>query len=221
MSRAARKRPRRAMTGDGSDANESNEITCARLGVEIRSIERNGTVIPVHIFPSQGALREWYEVHHGDVKEMWFGFYRKGHPHRGLSHPEALDLALCYGWIDGVARRVDDQVFALRFTPRRARSHWSRKNLARMQELLDAKDVAEPGLRTFEGRDPTAPQCIRRSCRRPTKPCWTGTLLPRSGLPRRARVTDAMWSCMSCPRSRRQPSSGGCNCWRTRARAGS
>lgn len=73
--------------------------------------------------------------------------------HRGVTYAEALDEALCYGWIDGVRRSVDADTFSVRFTPRKPRSTWSRVNVRHVERLTREGRMAEPGLAAFAGRD--------------------------------------------------------------------
>ncbi|MBM4063099.1 MAG: bacteriocin-protection protein, partial [Planctomycetes bacterium] len=76
-------------------------------------------------FASQAKFRLWLAKHHASVDELWIGFYKKASGRGGITYRQALDEALCYGWIDGVRKRVDDEHFVQRFTPRRPKSHWS------------------------------------------------------------------------------------------------
>jgi uncharacterized protein YdeI (YjbR/CyaY-like superfamily) len=69
-----------------------------------------------------------------------------------MSYPESVDEALCFGWIDGITRRIDDEVYATRFTPRRKRSNWSDPNIARVGELTAAGRMHPAGTRAFEAR---------------------------------------------------------------------
>ena len=107
---------------------------------------------PVY-FATPAELRAWFERNHGRLDEQWIGFYKKATGIPSITWPESVDQALCFGWIDGLRRSVDEERYVIRFTPRRATSHWSAKNLARMEELLDAGLVSEPGARVYEGRD--------------------------------------------------------------------
>ena len=82
-------------------------------------------------FRSQSAFRRWLEKHHGEVRELWVGFFRRESRKGGITYPEALDEALCFGWIDGLRKRVDEASYAIRFTPRKADSIWSAVNTER------------------------------------------------------------------------------------------
>ena len=98
-------------------------------------------------------MRTWFEKNHDRRGELWVGYYKKGTGLPSVTWPESVDTALCYGWIDGLKRSVDEKRYMLRFTPRRKRSHWSARNLGRMKELIAAGLVAEPGLAAYERRD--------------------------------------------------------------------
>ena len=104
-------------------------------------------------FSRPAQLREWFEQHHADADELLVGYHKRGTGKPTVTWPESVDEALCFGWIDGVRRSVDDDRYTIRFTPRRARSIWSKKNLARMEELIAAGRVHPAGLHTYESRD--------------------------------------------------------------------
>ncbi|MDQ3691980.1 MAG: YdeI/OmpD-associated family protein [Chloroflexota bacterium] len=104
------------------------------------------------VFATPAEFRRWLEEHHDRETELWIGYYRKGVPKTSMTYPEAVEEALCFGWIDGVGRRIDDEVSANRFTPRTKRSSWSAVNVARMGELIAAGRVHPAGLRAFEAR---------------------------------------------------------------------
>ena len=112
-----------------------------------------GTAADPRFFPRAAQLRAWFEKHHDKGGELWVGYYKKGTGLPSVSWPESVDTALCYGWIDGLKRSVDEKRYMLRFTPRRKRSHWSARNLGRMKELIAAGLVTEPGLAAYERRD--------------------------------------------------------------------
>jgi uncharacterized protein YdeI (YjbR/CyaY-like superfamily) len=84
--------------------------------------------------------------------ELVVGFYKKGSGRPSITWPQSVDQALCFGWIDGVRRRIDDASYCIRFTPRKARSTWSAVNVKRMKELVDAGLVAPAGMAAFERR---------------------------------------------------------------------
>jgi len=105
-------------------------------------------------FATAGDFRQWLHEHHTTAKELWIGFWRKDSGRSGLTYSEALDEALCFGWIDGVRKKVDELGYTNRFTPRKPRSHWSHVNLQRVGELLRQNRMAAPGLASHAARDP-------------------------------------------------------------------
>jgi uncharacterized protein YdeI (YjbR/CyaY-like superfamily) len=105
-------------------------------------------------FKSQADFRRWLEAHHASAPELLVGFYKKDSGKGGLAYKEAVDEALCFGWIDGIKKRVDESSYTHRFTPRRRGSIWSAINLKRMKELIASGLVSKAGLETYEGRDP-------------------------------------------------------------------
>jgi uncharacterized protein YdeI (YjbR/CyaY-like superfamily) len=106
----------------------------------------------VTVFPDGPAFRAWLEAHHDDTAELWVGYFKKATGRSSITYPEAVDEALCFGWIDGVTFRVDDEVHTNRFTPRGRLSGWSEKNVRRAMELIDEGRMAPAGLRAFESR---------------------------------------------------------------------
>jgi uncharacterized protein YdeI (YjbR/CyaY-like superfamily) len=107
----------------------------------------------VVIFADAGAFRAWLTDNHDSVSELWVGYYKKGVPKNSITYPEAVEEALCFGWIDGLGRRIDDEVHANRYTPRRSTSSWSAINIAKVAELKAAGRMHPAGLRAFEERD--------------------------------------------------------------------
>jgi uncharacterized protein YdeI (YjbR/CyaY-like superfamily) len=106
----------------------------------------------IEIFPSAAEFRDWLEANHNTAAEVWIGYYKKGVAKVSVSYPESVDEALSFGWIDGITRRIDDEVYATRFTPRRKRSNWSAVNVARVGELMAAGRMYPAGISAFEAR---------------------------------------------------------------------
>ena len=104
-------------------------------------------------FKTQAELRRWLTANHGKANELVIGFYKKGSIRQGVTYREALDEALCFGWIDGVRHRIDDERYSNRFTPRRARSFWSAVNIARVGELRAMGRMHPAGIAVFDRRD--------------------------------------------------------------------
>ena len=103
-------------------------------------------------FPSPAAWRAWLEEHHAETEELWVGFYKKSSGKPSITWPESVDGALCFGWIDGVRKSVDEISYVIRFTPRRARSIWSAVNIKRLGELTKQELMHPAGLKAFERR---------------------------------------------------------------------
>jgi uncharacterized protein YdeI (YjbR/CyaY-like superfamily) len=99
--------------------------------------------------------RAWLEANHAGAREHWVGFHKRNtsHPPKpSITWPESVDQALCFGWIDGVRKRVDDERYMIRFTPRKPSSKWSRVNVARVAELERAGLMHPAGLAAFAAR---------------------------------------------------------------------
>jgi uncharacterized protein YdeI (YjbR/CyaY-like superfamily) len=103
-------------------------------------------------FATPADFRAWLERHHESDSELIVGFHKRDSGRPSITWPEAVDQALCFGWIDGVRRRIDDTSYSIRFTPRKARSTWSAVNIERMNELVDEGLVAPAGRAAFERR---------------------------------------------------------------------
>lgn len=103
-------------------------------------------------FESARAFRDWLQAHHVTERELWVGFYKKGSGRTGLTYLEALDEALCYGWVDGLLRRIDDVCHQIRFTPRKPTSHWSAVNIRKVTTLKKAGRMTPAGLAVFDAR---------------------------------------------------------------------
>jgi uncharacterized protein YdeI (YjbR/CyaY-like superfamily) len=105
-------------------------------------------------FKTASDLREWLAKNHDKTSELWIGFYKKASGKRSITYREALDEALCFGWIDGVRKSLNDESYIQRFTPRRARSIWSNINTKRVEELKKLGKMEPAGLNAFAARDP-------------------------------------------------------------------
>lgn len=103
-------------------------------------------------FTTPGAWRDWLEKHHGQRQELLVGFYKKDSGRPSITWPESVDAALCFGWIDGVRRRIDDVSYSIRFTPRKPRSTWSAVNIKRVGELTSQGLMCSAGIQAFEAR---------------------------------------------------------------------
>lgn len=103
-------------------------------------------------FPTPDRFRKWLAKNHHRASELLVGFYKKGSGIPSITWPESVDQALCFGWIDGVRRRIDDASYSIRFTPRKQKSTWSAINIGRVAELSRLGLLQPAGLRAFEQR---------------------------------------------------------------------
>jgi uncharacterized protein YdeI (YjbR/CyaY-like superfamily) len=104
-------------------------------------------------FRSASTFRAWLAKNHAAEAELLVGFHKKGSGRASMTWPESVDEALCFGWIDGVRRSVDDDSYSIRFTPRRARSIWSTVNIKRVEELVESGRMEPAGLRAYGARE--------------------------------------------------------------------
>jgi uncharacterized protein YdeI (YjbR/CyaY-like superfamily) len=103
-------------------------------------------------FAEPADFRAWLEENHERKSELLVGFYKKASGRPSITWPEAVDEALCFGWIDGIRRSLGDESYTIRFTPRKARSTWSAVNIARAKELVADGRMRPAGLAAFEAR---------------------------------------------------------------------
>lgn len=103
-------------------------------------------------FATPAELRAWFEAHAETESNLLVGFHRKGSGRPSITWPESVDQALCFGWIDGIRRGIDEHSYTIRFTPRKPRSNWSAVNIRRAQELIDTGLMRPAGLRAFARR---------------------------------------------------------------------
>lgn len=106
----------------------------------------------VRHFKSATEFRKWLANNHATERELWVGYYKKETGKGGLTWPESVDEALCFGWIDGIRKKVDEESYTNRFTPRKTTSTWSSLNTKRAQELIAEGRMQAAGLRAFEAR---------------------------------------------------------------------
>jgi uncharacterized protein YdeI (YjbR/CyaY-like superfamily) len=105
-------------------------------------------------FAKPGIFRAWLEKNHRTKREQWVGFHRKASGRPSVTWPEAVDEALCFGWIDGLRKTIDGESYKIRFTPRRPTSNWSAINIRGMKELMRERCVRPAGIKAFQKRVP-------------------------------------------------------------------
>ena len=104
----------------------------------------------IKFFNSQKRLREWFEKNYNKAEEIFIGFHKVGSGKKGVTYKQALDEALCFGWIDGIRYSIDDKSYKIRFTPRRKTSKWSNVNIHRAEELLNSGRMNPAGVDAFK-----------------------------------------------------------------------
>jgi uncharacterized protein YdeI (YjbR/CyaY-like superfamily) len=115
-------------------------------------------------FDSPGAFRLWLRANHAQETEVWVGYHKKATGRPSLTWSQAVDEALCYGWIDGIVKSLSAEAHMQRFTPRRPTSIWSDINVAKVAALTAAGRMRAAGLKAFAARDEK-----RSSARRPRR----------------------------------------------------
>ena len=123
--------------------------------------------MPLTFFETPSKFRAWLQKHHKTADEVWVGFYKKTTGKPSITWQEAVDEALCFGWIDGIRKSVDAESYTNRFTPRRRGSVWSAVNTRRAVELLSAGRMRAAGRAAFEARDVAKTRAISQVRRDP------------------------------------------------------
>jgi uncharacterized protein YdeI (YjbR/CyaY-like superfamily) len=103
---------------------------------------------------NRAAWRRWLAKHHATSRGVWLVFYKKSTGRKGLSYDDAVEEAISFGWIDSVIRRIDDETYGQRFTPRNPKSSWSATNIRRAEKVIREGRMTEPGLARFRGAAP-------------------------------------------------------------------
>ena len=109
----------------------------------------------VLFFNSQQELRKWFQKNYLKENEAWIGFYNKKSIKQSITWTQLVDEELCFGWIDGIRKKIDDESYCNRITPRRKRSNWSDINIKRIEALIELDLVTEQGKLVFHTRDLT------------------------------------------------------------------
>jgi uncharacterized protein YdeI (YjbR/CyaY-like superfamily) len=107
----------------------------------------------LQFFKSSSEFRKWLDKNHAEVNELWVGFYKISSNIKSITYPEAVDQALCFGWIDGIKKKVDEFSYTHRFTPRKSKSIWSSTNIKRVRELTQLGLMHPSGTKVFNQRD--------------------------------------------------------------------
>lgn len=113
------------------------------------------TKMEAEFFTNPEEFRGWLENYHDKTRELWLGFYKKAKGQFiGFTYPDAVQIALCYGWIDGKTQSIDPYTYKIRFTPRKHDSYWSLINMNRVKALTEAGLMQASGLAAYERRKP-------------------------------------------------------------------
>ena len=107
----------------------------------------------IKFFKTQAAFRAWLEKNHAKKDELWLGYYKKASGKKSITYKEALEEVLCFGWIDGISRSIDELSYCQRYTPRRKGSIWSAVNIKKAEELIKNGKMHPHGLHVYKNRD--------------------------------------------------------------------
>jgi len=108
----------------------------------------------IKFFKTTEAFRKWLEKNHNKKDELWLGYYKKASGKTSVTYKEALEEVLCFGWIDGISRSIDEEKYCQRYTPRRKGSIWSAVNIKKAEELIKNGKMHSSGLHFYKNRDP-------------------------------------------------------------------
>jgi uncharacterized protein YdeI (YjbR/CyaY-like superfamily) len=106
----------------------------------------------VIFFKNQKEFSDWLEEHHAKANEVWVGYFRKSTGRASLTWSNSVDVALCFGWIDGIRKTIDEQSFKIRFTPRKVASVWSAVNVKKIETLIQLGEMRPEGMYVFNNR---------------------------------------------------------------------
>lgn len=106
----------------------------------------------VVFFDNQDEFWHWLETYHTQANEIWVGYFRKSTGRNTLTWSDSVDVALCFGWIDGIRKTIDDQRYKIRFTPRKIHSVWSAVNVKKVNALIQCGKMKPQGLHCFNQR---------------------------------------------------------------------
>ena len=114
-------------------------------------MNKNNPVNPAPVFfRNSSEFREWLLRNHDKEREVWVGYYKTGSGKTGIIRSESIDEALCFGWIDGIGKRIDDERYMVRFSPRKPNSIWSKINVGKVERLTAEGKMTPAGLKAVE-----------------------------------------------------------------------
>ena len=103
-------------------------------------------------FKTPSDFRKWLAANHAKTKELWVGFYKKNSGKQSITWPESVDEALCFGWIDGLRKNIDEHSYMIRFSPRKPSSIWSAVNIRNAERLIKKGRMQPAGLKAYQAR---------------------------------------------------------------------
>ncbi len=132
--------------------------------------------------------RAWLAKNHSKKKEIWLIYYKKSTGKKNIPYNDAVEEALCYGWIDGQVKRIDDEKHMQRFSPRRRGSHWAESNIKRVKKLISEEKMTPAGMHAFEKRpvemdipsNPRMPSDLKKALKKNKKAWENFNSFPRS-----------------------------------------
>ena len=122
-----------------------------RINIVDKRCPKTETMKPI-FFKNQSELREWLEENHQSATEVFVGIYKKGTPKENFSWSQLVDQVLCFGWIDGVSKKIDTESWQIRITPRKPSSIWSNVNINKVKKLTEEGLMQKSGLEAFAKR---------------------------------------------------------------------
>lgn len=105
-----------------------------------------------NFFKTQKDLRKWFEENHNKLDEVWIGYYKKATGKPSITWPESVDEAICFGWIDGIRKSIDEERYMIRFTPRKKNSNWSTVNIEKVKKLTKLGKMKPEGIEAYKRR---------------------------------------------------------------------
>lgn len=118
---------------------------------DARPVRAPSNMLP-KFFPTPSAFRKWLAANHAKAKELWVGLYTKKSDKASITWPESVDEALCFGWIDGIRKNIDEESYKIRFSPRKPTSIWSAVNIRNAEKLIEQKRMQPAGLKAYQAR---------------------------------------------------------------------
>lgn len=103
-------------------------------------------------FRNQTELREWFAGNHDKLSEAWIGYYKKNTEKESIGWDDSVEVAICFGWIDGIRKSIDTESYKIRFTPRNPRSNWSHKNIRTAEKMIREGRMTPAGMEAFRNR---------------------------------------------------------------------